>query len=165
MNLIVNDASALIDLFKAGLLQSYSRLNYRLMLPDVVESELQSLDGMDLRELGFEVVDLDPHGVGQVKAIRDAYQHLSAADSFSLVVAERHEGCILLTGDGGLRRVAQSRGVKVHGVLWLLDALYDADLLDAATIVAALELFDDDITVRLPRAAVASYQQRYKALL
>ncbi len=165
MDLIVNDASVLIDLFKAGLLQSYSHLNYRLLLPDVVENELLTLDNMNIRELGFEVVELGPPEIKKVKELRDSHQYLSVADTFALVVAETFTGSILLTGDGGLRRVAQARGIRVHGVLWLLDELYTAKLLDAAAIVDALNVFDEDITVRLPRKVLDTYLQRYQGLI
>ncbi len=162
MNLIVNDASALIDMFKAGLLESYSQLNYKLFLPDVVEDELQSLEGVNLRKLGFEVIELDPKGVGEVKRLRDSHQQLSVADTFSLVVAERFPSSILLTGDAGLRQVALARGVRVHGVLWLLDQLYEANLLNADSIVVALRFFEGDRTVRLPRKVLTEYRIRYE---
>lgn len=164
MNLIVNDASVLIDLFKAGLLQNYAQLNYRLLLPDAVEDELESLGGLSLGALGFEVVELDPAGMLVVKTLRDSHQHLSVADTFALTLAEKFAGSILLTGDAGLRQVAQARGVRVHGVLWLLDELYTADLLDAEMIVSALRLFDEDITVRLPSNVLHQYRQRYEGL-
>ncbi|GIV60064.1 MAG: hypothetical protein KatS3mg043_1153 [Rhodothermaceae bacterium] len=32
---------------------------------------------------------------------------------------------LLLTGDNALRKLAQSLGIEVHGVLWVLDQLYD----------------------------------------
>jgi hypothetical protein len=41
----------------------------------------------------------------------------------------RTEGAILLTGDSKLRKAAQASGVKVRGVLWVLDELVDASLL------------------------------------
>lgn len=165
MVLIVNDASALIDLFKVGLLRSYSNLNYRLLLPDVVEDELLTLNDLDFRELGFEIIELDADGMRKVKILRDSHQQLSVADTFALVVAESFVGSILLTGDAGLRRVAQARGVRVHGVLWLLDQLYESSLLDAAMIVTALQRFNEDRTIRLPQSALKTYLQHYQGLL
>ncbi len=57
MDVIVNDASALLDIYKAGLLVSYSKLPCRLILPDLVARELRSLG--HLLSPGFEILSLD----------------------------------------------------------------------------------------------------------
>lgn len=164
MDVIVNDASALIDIFKAGFLQEYSSLDWRLVLPDVVERELRSLSHLDLVGLGFEVVELDSEGVLAVKKLRDTHERLSVADSFALVVAESMPGSILLTGDRDLRRVAQARGVEVHGVLWLLDALFQGELLDAGGVLRAIAIFESDVTIRMPAQLLEDYRVRYSSM-
>ena len=62
----------------------------------------------------------------------------------------RHGG-ILLTGDWLLRRVATQDGLRVHGVLWVVDELRNACACTADTLVTALERWRDDRAVFLPR--------------
>lgn len=161
----MNDASALIDIQKAGLLEQYSKIGFTLVLPDVVQAELRDMTVVDFEKLGFEVASLDGRGVLAVKEIRDAHAGLSLADTFALVVAEDVSGSVLLTGDRQLRIVAQKRGVEVHGVLWMLDRMFEQDLLAAGRILEVLSFFENDTTVRLPPRLLSLYLQKYQAIL
>lgn len=164
MEVIVNDASALLDIYKAGLLSAYSKLNVRLLLPDLVARELKSLDRADLADFGFEIARLDGDGILKVIEIRSLYDALSTADSFALVLAESLPGSILLTGDRRLRTVAVKRGVKAHGVLWLVDQLYNESLLGVDQILSALALMRNDPTVRLPAQLLSDYIEKYGSI-
>jgi hypothetical protein len=88
--------------------------------------------------------------------------HLSIHDGFAFALAEGHPGCILLTGDGGLRDLATRHDMTVHGVLWVIDEIHANNLAVAAEILAALRLFADDVTVRLPRRSLVAYIKRYE---
>ena len=59
----------------------------------------------------------------EVSALKRRHGRLSANDRFCLVTAQCLEDGILLTGDGLLRTVAEAVGVRVHGVLWIVNAL------------------------------------------
>ena len=161
MRVIVNDASVLIDIHKAGILQVYSRANFTLVLPDVVHKELRDMSDVNFEELGFEMASLEGPDVLAVKRILDSHSGISIPDIFALVVAEKITESILLTGDRKLRQIAETRNVEVHGVLWILDQLFEQRLLTAAVVLDVLELFIKDPAVRLPAKLLSEYRRKY----
>ncbi len=150
---IVNDASCLIDLRKGGLLGVVCDLPYQFVVPfpvrvyevlDFSEAEWQALD-----EAGMITHDLTAEEVGQALAVKGRHAGLSANDSFCLVTARAYSG-ILLTGDALLRRVATANGLRVHGVLWVVDELEGAGLCARSVLARALKVWRADETVFLP---------------
>ncbi|MGH8591752.1 MAG: hypothetical protein ACREXX_21285 [Gammaproteobacteria bacterium] len=77
------------------------------------------------------------------------------------MLTERHPGSILLSGDRSLRDLALDHGIEVHGILWVLDEIYQARAATAAEIYTALVLFENDPTVRLPRRDLRGFIQRF----
>ena len=123
---IVHDASCLIDLRKGGLLGVLGNLPYRLVVPLPVRAS-EVLDFWDtewkqLDDHGMITHDLSPAEVAQAFARKERHPALSANDCVCLITALAHVG-ILLTGDALLRRVATENGIRVHGVLWVIDQL------------------------------------------
>ena len=151
---VVNDASCLIDLRKGRLLEVLCRLPYRFVVPlPVRESELLDFTPHEwaiLDDGGMETHDLPPERMKEVLALKRRHGRLSASDCFCLVAAQCLEGGIILTGDGLLRTVAEAAGVRVHGVLWIVDALKAAKACDEALLVEALEIWKVDRSVFLP---------------
>ena len=139
---IVNDASCLIDLRKGGLLGVVCDLPYRIVI--LSEAEWQALE-----EAGMITHDLTPDEVGQALAVKGRHPGLSANDCFCLVTARAYPG-ILLTGDALLRRVAIANGLRVHGVLWVVDELEGAGLCARSLLARALKAWQADETVFLP---------------
>jgi predicted nucleic acid-binding protein len=138
---IVNDASCLIDLCKAGLLHLVVQLPYRLIIPlPVRESELLRLSAEDwaMLDAGVVVYDLPPEQVAEAMQLRQSHAGLSANDCFCLVAARHHEPAILLTGDRQLRTVAAFDGRRVHGVLWVIDELHRCALCNKQPLLEAL---------------------------
>ena len=72
---------------------------------------------------------------------------LSLVDSFALALAA-HQGWPLLTEDGAMRSVADTKGFAHRDALWIIDNLLDAGFLSASQVVAALEAMRDDPDVR-----------------
>lgn len=161
---IVNDASALIDLKKGELLHVLGALPFRWVIPlPIREEEILSFSGQDwaiLDAAGFEIFDLPPNLVGQAFAVRREFPRLSANDCFCLVSAEDKENSVLLTGDGALRTIAVARAVEVHGVLWIVDHLHAAEVCDTNLLRRALTIWDADPAVRLPRREIAARLRR-----
>ncbi len=150
---IVNDASCLIDLRKGGLLGIVCTLPYRFVIPlpvrasevlDLSEAEWQALD-----EAGTITHDLTAEEIGQALVVKERHPGLSANDCFCLVTAGVYLG-ILLTGDALLRRVAAGRGMRVHGVLWVVDELEAAAVCNRSVLSRALKAWQSDETVFLP---------------
>ena len=150
---IVNDASCLIDLRKGGLLAVLCDLPYRLVVPlPVRRSEVLDFSADQWRQLdddGLLTHDLTPEEVGRALALKARHPALSANDCFCYVTALVHSG-ILLTGDASLRKVATSSGMRVHGVLWIVDELDNAGTCPRSLLTLALKAWRSDDTVFLP---------------
>lgn len=113
---------------------------------------------------GLKVVDVPGTGVLRAReVIRDA-PRLSINDGFAFAIAESHVGCILVTGDGLLRSLATKHGIEVHGVLWIIDELHHYAIEAPDTLAAALRMFEQDPTVRLPRRDLLALVRRYEGL-
>ena len=153
---VVNDASCLIDLRKGRLLHVLRQLPYRFLVPlPIREGELPDFTQREWRMLeegGLGTYDLTEAEMAQVFALKREYGRLSANDCFALVTAAVHDGAILLTGDGLLRKAATARAVRVHGVLWVIDELHAAGACEIGLLVSALETWRTDETVFLPKA-------------
>jgi hypothetical protein len=151
---VINDACCLIDLRKGQLLHVLMRLPYKFVVPLPIRAdELLDFTPQDWRLLedgGFTVYDLPGDRVAEVVSLRRQYSYLSAHDCFALVTTNCHENSILLTGDRQLRKVAISRSVRVHGVLWIVDELIAKSACSPDTIISALQVWKDDQAVFLP---------------
>jgi predicted nucleic acid-binding protein len=166
MWLIVSDTSCLIDLRKASLLEALIRLPYEIGIPDVLFAELVNFElaDIDLIDTQFKKLSLPGEGILQVQNIAQQNPALSLNDCFACIVAERATNSILLTGDRRLRELAASCQIEVHGVLWVMDEMYQASVATATQLYTALQLFQQDPTVHLPNREVNSRLKLYQEL-
>jgi predicted nucleic acid-binding protein len=167
MRIVVSDSSCLIDLQKISLLDAFLRLPYEVLIPNTLfEDELLSFSTAQKRALvrtGLKVVDIPGERVlWAQQVLRDA-PRLSIHDAFALVLAESEKGCILLTGDGNLRTLAETRNIEVHGVLWVIDELHTHKVSASRELHAALQQLLDDPAVRLPRRDLMASLKRFEA--
>ena len=100
--------------------------------------------------------------VAEALALRTENPALSPADCACLVEARHHDNAVLLTGDRRLRRVAETAGLCVHGVLWIVDELWRAGACCAARLITALQRWRDDPTVFLPPEAIERLLLRFR---
>ena len=153
-DIVVNDASCLIDLRKGGLLPVLCRLPYSFIVPlPIRQSELLDFMPQEWAQLddgGLSTYDLPPEQMEAAFALRHRQSGLSANDCICMITAQCHEEGILLTGDRLLRSAAEKAGVRVHGVLWIIDELKAANGCDDALLVSALETWKADRSVFLP---------------
>jgi hypothetical protein len=56
-------------------------------------------------------------------------------------------------------------GIELHGVLWIIDELYDYAIEAPAALAAALRLFAQDQTVSLPRRGLLNAIRRCEGCL
>lgn len=168
MRIVVSDSSCLIDLRKASLLAAFLKLPYEVLIPNTLfDDELLKFTAAEKRSLvrdGLKVVDVPGTGVLRAREIIKTTPRLSINDGFAFAVAESHEGCILVTGDGLLRSVATEHGIEVHGVLWIIDELHRQKIEAPATLADALRRFAQDQTVRLPRRELLNAIRRFEGL-
>lgn len=154
MRIVITDSSCLIDLKKGGLLRAMLELPHEFAIPQpLMEDELLSLteeEKAELREAGLQVATLTGEQVHTVVRYRAHDPRPSVNDYFALVLSEDIEESILLTGDGTLRTIAQQKQIEVHGVIWVLDQLYEHECLPAWMLLEAVRIFIEDPDVWLP---------------
>ena len=159
----------MIDLRKAALLESLVRLPYTFVMPDALfEDEWLCLSNTEKRtlcDLGLEVRSLPGPLVQRASHHFNQHSRLKLNDCFALTLAEEIGDCILLTGDGPLRRIAEGNGIEVRGVLWVMDELEAHDIVAVASLHAALRLFHDADLVFLPPEEVLRRIRRLARLL
>ena len=161
MKVMVADTSVLIDLERGGLLEKCFNLPYRFTVPDLLyRNELASRRagpgfGEYLVALGLRVEELDGDEVSSAMIYRRKLPTLSLPDSFALALAAIRKW-ILLTGDGVLRAFATTLSVVCHGVLWILDQLFDAGASSPEDLVSGLRAIRDHPRCRLPQNEVAA---------
>jgi GNAT superfamily N-acetyltransferase len=165
VRIVISDSSCLIDLRKASLLEAFLQLPHEILIPNTLfEEELVRFTAAQkeamIRE-GLQVVDLPGESVLRARAIARALPHLSIHDGFACALAESRPGCILLTGDGGLRVFAERNAIEVHDVLWVVDEIHGHGLATAEMLLEALRGLAADGNVRLPRWELAAQIRRY----
>lgn len=167
MRIIISDSSCLIDLYKASLIEAFIRLPYEIAIPDVLLDELLSFDPPELALIQehLRILSLPGEGVVQVQSIARQYSALSVNDCFALVLAERTQDSILLTGDRKLRELAQLREIEVHGVLWAINEMHTARVATTINLYNSLLLYRRDPAVHLPSRELSSWIRRYRELL
>lgn len=164
-HVVVCDSSCLIHLRKGKLIVATMKLPYRFVVPYPIRVDelpyFTTKEWMRLESRGLETYDLPEDQTEEAFALKSQHPGLSAYDCFACVTAKYHEGSILLTGDGGLRRIAEKNQMEVHGVLWVTDELDNADVCGEALLIKALEAWRDDKTVFLPDSEI---EQRLRHL-
>lgn len=165
MRIVVNDSSALIDLKKGGLLEILVELRFEFVVSDaLVADELLSFTKSEVAFMRrkMKVVSLTGEEMVGIAKLQSSTPALSFHDCTALIIAQREDGYILLTGDRRLRAKAEAVNVECHGVLWIVEELSKAKLVPQKELVRALEAWRNDITVRLPRSELADAISRLK---
>jgi hypothetical protein len=161
--LLVSDTSVLIDLHRAGVLDSVFALPFQLAVPDLLyERELKNWDGPALDAKGLLVLALQADGVELAQRYRRREPRLSLPDAFALALATTG-GHSLLAGDASLRDLAALEHVDCRGVLWVFDVLHSHRVLDATHLGRALEVLARHPRCRLPRQEIQRRLDAYKA--
>ncbi len=161
MRILVSDTSVLIDLERGAFLDSCFRLPFEFAVPDLLYArELAAFGGPALVAQGLRVEGLTGDEVIIAQRVRGAHPKLSLPDAFAYALASAR-GWTLLTGDGELRALAQAQQVPFFGVLWVLDQLFDGQVIEVATIVAGLDAIAAHPRCRLPRTEIQVRLERY----
>ncbi len=110
--------------------------------------------------MGVQERTLSGEEVGALDQLATDYRGLSVADLSALYVASV-EKYILLTDDGNLRKVTQSKRVQCHGTLWLLEALVRQAQMTPQEACKALENMMNR-GARFPHSEVSSLRRRWQ---
>ncbi len=133
MTVFIHDASILLDLIHAGLLELFLVIPAGMITTDFVVEEItdtadrQKLEAVttpgSLQILVSGVAELE-----SISALQNTHRALSIADCSVLFHAIRLQA-VVLTGDSRLRREATQAGLDVHGTVWAFDELIGQGLL------------------------------------
>lgn len=163
MAVLVSDTSVIIDLDRGALIEDFFRLPYDFAVPDLLfDRELKGPLGDRMIALGLRVEELTPEEVARATVLKRRQADLSTADTFACVIAQTR-GWTLLTGDGGLRAVAEAIGLPMHGVLWLIDQLEAEAIVDGLRLHRALSAIFGHPRCRLPASEVNRRLARWLA--
>ena len=143
MRLLIHDASVLVDLAEYGLLEKALDLPYKMETTDFVQHEIQEPEqAKHLAEcIGRGAISIIKSTFEQIAEIAFLFSQspsLSMPDCSVLFHAQNRKG-IVLTGDSRLRKEARTKGLEVHGTLWILDLLVAQQLIDAVEAKEKLE--------------------------
>ena len=161
MAVLVSDVSVLIDLEHGSLLEAAFRLPFEFVVPDVLyELELKAYNGPYLLELGLTVTKMDGDTVARGINYRREKPVLSLPDAFALALAATNQWK-LLTGDRALRTLAITEGIECHGVLWLLDRIFEVGVANPDALRAGLRAIQSHPRCRLPKKEIAKRIARW----
>ncbi len=155
------DASIWIDLGIGGLIVEAFMLPFELAAPNVILEELQSVAPQLLRDLGVHVLRLGGEDYPLLQALIERYPGPSVRDLTALVCALR-DGIGLLAGDGHLRRAAEMAGVRVHGVLWVMERIVEREITPSPRVAEALEAMLAG-GARLPKTEYTRCLERWRS--
>ena len=134
----VTDANVLIDLHWGQVLRLLASMPDEFVVADVTVAETEEPTAEEIGRAGLRQESLPSDGVMAASELLAGERRISAQDAFALVLAER-TGRILLTGEKRLRTLAEQRGVQVHGTLWLLERMIEAEALAPEQAADALD--------------------------
>ena len=160
MGTFILDTNICVDLFNGNLLESVLKLPDSFLLPDVILEELKEPGGNYLISLGYKSLQLQPEVVQIVFQYASRYTKPSRTDLFALVAA-KISNATLLTGDENLRKAADKEEVEVHGLLWLLDKLFDAKLVLGQQLSDALDVIVEK-GAWLPQKEIQLRKEKWK---
>ena len=151
---LVSDTSVLIDLDRGSLVEPAFRLPFEFIVPDLLyERELRGYGGTEFVRPGLRVEELDGNGVSLALGYLRRRRSLSVPDSFALALAKTN-AWTLLSGDRGLRELAEEEDVRCHGVLWLFDRMLEHHVTDRNDLYAGLGKIAAHPRCRLPKPEI-----------
>ena len=162
MRVLVSDTSVLIDIERASLAGRLFELPHTFVVPDLLyERELADDIGPELLGRGLLVEELSGAEVAAAARLQRTDRALSVPDTFAFSLA-LGRGWVLLTGDGALRRRAETVGLPMHGVLWLLDELEAHAVCERAELHVGLTQLSRHPRCRLPKTQISLRLTRYQ---
>jgi len=160
VKVLVSDTSVLIDLDRSSLVGAAFHPPFVFTVPDLLyERELRAHGGPDYISMGLRVEELDGEQVALALGCRHRRPSLSLPDSFAFALAKTNSW-MLLSGDRALRELAEEETVACHGVLWLLDRMFEHQTVARNELHAGLEKLAAHPRCRLPKAEI---RQRLRA--
>ena len=154
MKVFVSDTSVRIGLDRGSHVEPTLRLPFEFTAPDLLyERELKDHGGPEFIRLGIRVAELSGDEVAPALSYLRKRRSLSLPDSFALVLAKTNSW-MLLSGDRGMRELAVEEEVSCHGVLWLLDRMFEHRVVDPEDLCTGLRQIAEHPRCRLPQPEI-----------
>ena len=158
MEYISSDTNVWIDFFIIKRTDLPFRLPYTyIMSADAINDELLSPLGFrdELIAKGLLPVEYSYEEFELAEHFGSQYPKLSIYDRIALAIA-KVRGIMLLTGDGPMRKAANTEGVTVIGTLGILDQLFNNHLIETEEYRYCLQELQSNngAQVRLPKTEI-----------
>jgi len=106
----------------SNLTQKMFELPYQFAVPDILYYDELEEEHENLIEYGLIMKTLSSESISYVDETLYKYHKIGFYDKLALATAKQ-ESCLLVTGDGALRKAGQKEAVVIFGTVWLIDEL------------------------------------------
>jgi predicted nucleic acid-binding protein len=156
--IVVSDTSAICYLLLIGEIELLAKLYGKVLIPSVVQQELshncspitvQNWINNPPQWLIIESVNVPSE---------EDLDVLDAGEKAAIILAEQQQADLIIIDDGNGRNIAFSRGLKVTGLLGVLDEAAQQKLVDFKKVITNLQ----STTFRVSPKLIQSLLQQYK---
>jgi rRNA-processing protein FCF1 len=133
MKLFITDTNVFFDLMNIEALPEFFGLDFEICTTDFVVNEILRLEQAEqiqnfIRSKQLTVFSFSSDEIDEVVNLKTKRMLRRIADKSVLWKAFQLK-CQLLTGDKSLRSEAEENGLEVHGSIWVVMKILDAELL------------------------------------
>jgi rRNA-processing protein FCF1 len=162
VEIVIKDACILFDLIDLSLLPSFYQLPLVVVTTPQVLAEIT--DEAQFTEINTYVesgqLQIDSFGLLEtITSIIDTKPGLSFTDASVIEVAIRRDA-VILSSDKSLRNESTRRGIIVHGLLWVLEELFNQDIITLNALVEKLEAYPN-VNKRAPKIEIENLLRKY----
>lgn len=161
MKITITDTNVFIDLIKSETLDAFFQCPLTFFTSDLVISEIKVPE---------QLIQLERYvSIGKLQVLELSADELRAAyflktecnlkritDKSLLLKAIEMQAC-LLSGDRDLRKEGERAGLEVHGTLWVVQQIWEYQLLPKEKLLEIIDAFP--IHARLPKKALAELRK------
>jgi len=129
----IQDANILIDLVNIGLFSHCLALEYHFCTTQLIfEVELNekqiAIIQVHINSEKFSVIEISDVELLEIQLESLEDSRLSLQDWSAIYYAQR-DSALLLSGDKHMKRISESRGIEVHGILWVFDEIVHREII------------------------------------
>ena len=162
--IIISDTNIFLDLITVNMLDALFQLPCDICTSDFVINEIAWPEQRAEIDKHIITKELEAISFGFNDLVKINELHNNSSTSMtdcSVWYLAKETGGRLLTGDGRLRKAAESDGVKVSGILYVFDNLVEYNILDKTTASALLQQLMA-VNSRLPKQECEKRILRWK---
>jgi rRNA-processing protein FCF1 len=143
MKIIITDTNVFIDLIRSNALVHFFQLDYEICTTDLVVEEIKLPDQQQQLEAfrasgRLKVIELNAAEIQEAVELPTKCNLKRITDK-SVLLKAIHLQCLVLSGDGDLRKECTRNGLEVHGSVWVVRELWIANLTNVQTLQTVLD--------------------------